>query len=864
MELKKHAEKLEARLEDLTQLKKVKVSGVPDQVVKVKLDLSKISQMHIPVNYIIQALQAETANIPGGSIDAGTKAFNIKTSGNYRSLEEIENTIVYTFGQKNVLLKDVANVAYDFEETQHITRLNGYRCVLVNAAQKPGFNISQTQEVYQPVLAEFEKTLPENIEMITHFDQAENVNKRLGGLGFDFLLAILLVSITLLPLGGRAAAVVMISIPLSLAIGLVMLNALGYNMNQLSIVGLVVALGLLVDDSIVVVENIERWLREGYSKRDAALMATKQIGLAVVGCTATLIVAFLPLVFMPESAGDFIRSLPMAVITAVLASMLVSLTIIPFLSSRMLKQHEGQHNGNFFLRGLQKGISTIYGPFLDRALRHPWKTLMISAVIFAGAVMMFPIIGFSLFPASEKPQFMVNIITPLQSNLKHTDSVARDVEKVLASHPEVQYFTTNVGKGNPQIYYNVMQENVRSDFAQIFVQLEPNTTPDRKLEVIDALRTELAAYEGAKIEVKNFEQGPPVVAPVEVRLKGPNLDSLRVLAAKVEATLEKIPGSLYVNNPISNLKTDIKVDIDYEKANSLGVPTIYIDRMVRLAVAGFTLGNFSDPNGKDFDIVITSDHDERATLEIFRSLYINNNQGAAIPIAQIARLKFESSPVTINHHNKARSVSISSFVEQGFLVDDVINAVVKEMDQMKMSEGYSYEMGGEVESRKESFDGFGTIIIITVFLFIAILILEFKTFKSTLIVLSVIPLGIVGAVLALWMTGNSLSFVAVIGMIALAGIEVKNSILLVDFTNQLRKEGRPLDAAIREAGEIRFLPIILTSLTAIGGLIPIAISTNPLISPLAIVLIGGLISSTLLSRIVTPVIYQLLPPRVED
>jgi multidrug efflux pump subunit AcrB len=283
-----------------------------------------------------------------------------------------------------------------------------------------------------------------------------------------------------------------------------------------------------------------------------------------------------------------------------------------------------------------------------------------------------------------------------------------------------------------------------------------------------------------------------------------------------------------------------------------------------LAVAGFTLGNFSDPNGKDFDIVITSDHDERATLEIFRSLYINNNQGAAIPIAQIARLKFESSPVTTNHHNKARSVSISSFVEQGFLVDDVINAVVKEMDQMKMSEGYSYEMGGEVESRKESFDGFGTIIIITVFLFIAILILEFKTFKSTLIVLSVIPLGIVGAVLALWMTGNSLSFVAVIGMIALAGIEVKNSILLVDFTNQLRKEGRPLDAAIREAGEIRFLPIILTSLTAIGGLIPIAISTNPLISPLAIVLIGGLISSTLLSRIVTPVIYQLLPPRVED
>jgi multidrug efflux pump subunit AcrB len=197
-----------------------------------------------------------------------------------------------------------------------------------------------------------------------------------------------------------------------------------------------------------------------------------------------------------------------------------------------------------------------------------------------------------------------------------------------------------------------------------------------------------------------------------------------------------------------------------------------------------------------------------------------------------------------------------------FLPDNLITEVIGKMDKMKLPAGYAYKMGGEFESRQESFGGFGTIILVTVFLFIAVLVLEFKTFKSTMIVLSVIPLGIVGAILALWLTGNSLSFVAIIGLIALAGIEVKNSILLVDFTNQLRREGRSLDDAIREAGEIRFLPIILTSLTAIGGLLPIAISTNPLISPLAIVLIGGLISSTLLSRIVTPIIYKLIPPSV--
>jgi multidrug efflux pump subunit AcrB len=619
-----------------------------------------------------------------------------------------------------------------------------------------------------------------------------------------------------------------------------------------------------VDDSIVVVENIERWLRDGLSRREATLNATKQIGLAVIGCTATLVIAFMPLVFLPEGAGDFIRSLPMAVICCVLASMIVSLTIIPFLSSRILKQHEGHASGNLFLRALQSGIHKIYGPFLDRALKHPIATVIIAAVIFIGSLQLMPVIGFSLFPASEKPQFMVNIITPLQTNIYTTDSVTRFVERELASHAEIKYYTSNVGKGNPRIYYNVIPENERGDFAQIFVQLDAETAPAKKLELIETLRKKFEGFSGARIEVKNFEQGPPIVAPVEVRLEGENLDSLRTLADQIETMLKKTPGTMYVDNPVVNLKSDIKLNIDKEKANSLGIPIVNIDRIVRLAVAGVKVGNFSDENSNDYDIVVTSPKSERATMDVFNNLYVNNNQGLAIPISQIATLKLESSPLKINHYNKIRTVSVSAFVQKGFLADNVINDVIKQMDAKKLPEGYSYKMGGEYESREESFGGFGTIIIITIFLFIAILILEFKTFKSTLIVLSVIPLGMVGALIALLITGNSLSFVAIIGLIALAGIEVKNSILLVDFTNQLRKEGKSLEDAIREAGEIRFLPIILTSLTAIGGLMPIAVSTNPLISPLAIVLIGGLISSTLLSRIVTPVIYKLLPPKVEE
>ncbi|NBW36159.1 MAG: efflux RND transporter permease subunit [Cytophagia bacterium] len=861
--MKAVAEDLQDKLEQIKQLKNIKIHGLPERIVRIDLQLEKMAQLRIPLEAVIGNLQSEIANIPGGSVDASTKSFNIKTSGNYKDVEEIRNTIVLSSNNKNILLKDIAAVYSSYAEETHVTRLNGYRSVFVTAAQKPGENISKTQEVYAPVIEEFKKTLPANIDLVQHFDQADNVNKRLSGLGMDFIIAILLVAITLLPLGQRAALIVMISIPLSLAIGIVLMNAMGYTLNQLSIVGLVVALGLLVDDSIVVVENIERWLRDGHSRMEATLKATQQIGLAVVGCTATLIIAFLPLVFLPEAAGEFIRSLPMGVITSVLASMLVSLTIIPFLSSRLLKETHGHPDGNIFMRSLKKLINGSYSVLLDKALSKPWWTIGIALIIFIASLQLFPVIGFSLFPASEKPQFLVEITTPLQSNLAYTDSITKQIEKELRAYDEVQYVATNVGKGNPRIYYNVIPENERTDYTQIFVQLQEDTPPYQKLALIETLRSKWTPYPGAKVEVKNFEQGPPINAPVEVRLFGDNLDTLRSLAARVEQTLEKTEGTLYITNPVTHLKSDIKVDIDKDKAQMLGIPTVTIDRTVRLAVAGLNVGKFSDENGEDVEILLTKANQGQSTLDALENLYVNNQQGKAIPLNQVAELKLESSPININHFDKIRMVSVTAFVGKGFLVDNVINDVVAKMEAMPLPAGYSYGMGGEVESRQESFGGFESVIIVTIFLFIAVLVLEFGTFKSTLIVLSVIPLGIVGAVLALLITGNSLSFVAIIGLIALAGIEVKNTILLVDFTNQLREQGKSLEEAIREAGEVRFLPIILTSMTAIGGLLPIAWSSNPLISPLAIVLIGGLISSTLLSRVVTPVVYKLIPPRVE-
>jgi multidrug efflux pump subunit AcrB len=858
--LKTTAERLQEDLEKVTSLKKVTISGLPDAQVKIDLNIEKMAQMQVSPDRVLQAIQSEIANIPGGSIVENSKSYNIITSGNYQNIDEIKNTIVFSYQGKNVFLRDVANVYFDYAPENHITRLNQNRCLFVTAAQKSGENIAKTQAAYEPVIAQFKKTLPKNIDLVVNFDQAENVNTRLSGLMKDFIIAILLVALTLLPLGLRAASIVMISIPLSLAIGIILLNIMGYSLNQLSIVGLVVALGLLVDDSIVVVENIERWMRDGYSRLDATLKATNQIGMAVLGCTVTLIIAFMPLVFLPEASGEFIRSLPMAVIFCIVASLVVSLTVVPFLSSRLLKSHQGNPEGNLFMRLLKKLISGSYTRLLDKAIQWPKTTLLIALAIFVASLQLFPVVGFSLFPASEKPQFMVNIFSPLQSNLAYTDSVSKLIEKDLRSLPEVKYVSANVGKGNPRIYYNAIPLNDRTDYGNLFVQLQDETSADEKINIIEKLRTKYTNYPAAIIEVKNFEQGPPVVAPVEVRILGDNIDTLRQIASIVETMLKETKGTIYVKNPLKNLKSDIKFDINKEKASMLGIPTVSIDRMIRLVVAGFDLGKLTDKEGKEYAIVVSKPHPKHPSLEVFDQLYVNNVQGTAIPLSQVASYRLQTSPVSISHLNKNRSVSVSSFVEKGYLNNEVIAETEKSLAKIALPAGYHFEMGGEVESANESFSGFGTIILVTIFFFIAVLILEFGTFKSTLIVLSVIPLGIVGALLALWFTGTPLSFVATVGLIALAGIEVKNTILLVDFTNQLRSEGMPMEQAIKEAGEVRFLPIILTTLTAIGGLIPIAISTNPLISPLAIVMIGGLISSTLLSRIVTPVVYKLIPP----
>ncbi|MBK8826354.1 MAG: efflux RND transporter permease subunit [Saprospiraceae bacterium] len=861
------AESLEKDIERIKDIKWVEIQAAPDKEIHIDLDLDRMATMKLGLNQVIGLIQANNINIPGGDIDLGQKKYNIKTTSEFKTIDDIKSTIVQvTHDGKTVKLGQISEIYYTEETTDHIARHNNHRAIWVNSAMKDKKNIIAVRHELENVLSHFKEKLPKGITLEHAFDQEIGVKHRLSGLGRDFAIAIFLVLLTLLPLGTRASIVVMISIPLSLSIGLFMLDLLGYTLNQLSIVGMVVALGLLVDDSIVVVENIERYMRKGISAKEAAISATNHIMVAIMGCTATLLLAFLPLANLPEGSGDFIRSLPMAVMLTVLASLFVSVTIIPFLSSILLKAHENAAGGegNFFFNAFKKYVNNPYQKLLQWCMTHKVTTLVLAAVIFGLSLMLVPVLGFSLFPESEKPIVTIDIETEPGSNLTHTDKVVRKVEQKLLSFPEIDHISANAGKGNPRIYYNEFQRQNSSNFGQIIVYLDEKTKVPEIIKFAEKARTELANFPGVRIEVKRFQQGPPITAPVEMRIIGNNLDTLDQLSAKVEKLVKARQGTMYVRNDLKYVKSDIIVDVNKEKAGLYGINGAEIAKTVRLAIAGLDISEISNTEGDEFKMKISLTQNTENALQMFDKVYVTSMSGSLVPLKNIAELSLKPSASIIRHFNKERYALVSCFAQNGVnisqLTDDILNDIAT---HVPMPDGYRVIAAGERESSQESFGGLGTIIILTVFGLLAILILEFRTFKSTIIVLSVIPMGIIGALVALYVSGESLSFVATVGIIALMGIEIKNSILMVDYTNGLREQGMNLYDAVMDGAETRFLPILLTSMTAIGGLTPLVLENSPLISPLAIVLIGGLISSTLLSRLVTPVLYYLIPPQVK-
>ena len=839
-----------------TSVREAEVHGLSQPEVTVAVDPARLAELQLPASLVADALRLGGADVASGAVVSGTRRFNVEAGGAFKNLDAIRNLPLRANNGSILRVGDVAKVYWGAEEAR--TRLfhNGKRAIWITANQKAGTDATKLRDALLEELELQKKTLPPDIDVVMQFDQSRDIAARLRELARDFAIALFLVMFTLLPLGWRAAAIVMVSIPLSLASGLLAVYAAGFNLSQLVVAGFILSLGLLVDDSIVVIENISRHLRMGKERIQAAIEGTKEIQLAVLGSTGVLIFAFFPMLFLPEGAGQYTRSFIATIIFTVTASLVISLTIIPFLASRMLKRDEDEH-GNRLLQWLMRNIDHFYRPLLHKALEAPRKTVWGALAVTIAAFGLVPVLGFSLFPDADASYFRVKIDAEQGTSLDATQRIVRKVSDILAKEPTIEVRAENVGRFNPSVFYNSFETVETTTEGEVLAVMDKWHGRESR-EMVDRLRKQFEEISGARVKLVLFQNGAPINAPVEFRVVGPDLDMLKSLAAKVQAVLHETPGTRDIVNPVANDRIDLDMQIDDAKAALLDIPAGSPRRTIRLALSGERAGTFRDSEGDSYPVTVRLPLDGTQPVSALDSIYLASRSGAPVALGEITDPELVAVPPLIKRRNLERTVEITAQTQEGALPSKVTVDAKARMEKIDLPPGYSIRVGGEAEKINDTFSGFGPVILIALFIIFGILVAEFGEFREALVVAGVIPLGTFGGFLALLVTGNNLSFLAVIGFVALIGIEIKNSILLVDFTTQLRARGLALREAIEQAGEVRFLPVLLTSVTAIGGLLPLAIFGGNLYGPLAIVLIGGLISSTLLSRIVTPAMYLLV------
>ena len=858
-ELETLADDLKKAMEKNEGIRKVELFGYPEQEIRVSLDAEKMALMNLSLEQVARAVIASNTKIPGGSLEMGNRSFTIKSNASYEEIREIENTVVHSYNGQLIRLSNIATVQEGYKDQDYIGRFNGKRALFLTAQQKEDLNLFDIMDDVKATVEQYRRQLPAEVKLEWVFDQSYFVDNRINGFLINLVEGILIVGLLIfLTMGYRSSLLVIMAIPLSIIIGIWIVHVMGFGLQQISIAAMIVALGMLVDNSIVMMQNINRFLSMGYSKVEAAIKGAEQIAWPVVTSTLTTVAAFIPIIMMKDKSGEFIKSLPIAIIATLMASLLIALTITPYLASVILKKPENGNQKAGLMSKVNWFIENPYRKILDLALRNRITTLTIAFVTLLISVFVFiEFVGVSFFPKAEQPQFLIRIELPEGTKISRSNEAARFVENILDTLPGVKHYATNIGHGNPRIYYNVFARNYAENFIEFYVQLKEYKA--KKFDaMVDQLRGIFDSYPDGEITVKEFEQGTPVAAPIVVTLLGDNLDDLKKVSADVESHIRTIPGTVNCENQLTKTKSDLYFTINKDKASYFGVPLMEIDRTLRTFISGARVSTFRNKEGKEYDITLRMQYHGEANLDDLDKIFITSLSGRQIPLYQLVKVELKEAPGLITRKDLQRSAHVTADMVKGYTLDKVIEPLTEYLESYPFPHGMTYTMGGELENRQESFGGMISAIIIAMLAILSILVIQFRSFLQPVIIFIAIPLAIIGAIWALFITGNTFSFTAFIGLISLVGIVVNNSIILVDYSNKLVAQGKSVTNAVKEAGETRFTPILMTSMTTIGGLLPLTIGGGTLWAPMAWGIIGGLMTSTLLTLVITPVVYDLV------
>ena len=863
--LKQIAEEFEDRFEEIPGVLEVDVTGVREREIRVEFDPDRMAAYKLSFTEILSLVQRENVNVPGGSIDLGRGKYMLRVPGEFTDPSEIDNLVLVARDGRPIYLKDVATIRDTFEDAKDHSRMNGHSSVTLSIKKRTGENIIEVSDQVFAILAAAKPLLPHGVQYTVTLNESKDIKRMVSELENNILTALILVLTTLfLFLGVRSSLIVALAIPFSFFISFIILMAMGITLNMVVLFSLILALGMLVDNAIVIVENIYRHLEEGKGSVEAARIAAAEVGWPIIASTITTLCAFGPMLFWPDIMGEFMSYLPRTLIIVLSASLFVALVFNPVVASATLKagcKRSNKAKKDYTL------LIRAYRVILQYALNHRALVVFIAIFMLIGTMVAYFGSGpeVELFPETDPNRSFIQIEAPQGTNLETTNGLALEVESIISGEADLKFVTGEVGMASDFGGGEARKSTVSVEFV------ERDDRQESSAVVVDRIRDMLGQITGADIKVEKERMGPPVGAPVEIEFIGADVEVLSGLVENAKRLIADVPGLVDVKDDLSRAKPEIAFHVDREKATLLGLSTIEISNTIKAAVNGWRIGDYREGED-DYGIIARLPEKNRQTIAQIENLLIPTAKGDPVPLSSVATLEIGSGYGSIRHLDQKRLIRISANTA-GRSSIEVLKDVQARLDRIELPAGYSIDYAGDQEEQQRSSAFLSKAFVVAIFLIFLVLLTQFNSLAQSMIVISSVVLSLMGVFLGLMITGMPFGIIMTgIGVISLAGVVVNNAIVLIDYINLLRKDGMELYDALVTAGTVRFRPVMLTAITTILGLTPMAVGISfdfrsltlqvggemaVWWGPMAVAVIFGLAVATLLTLIVVPVLYSI-------
>lgn len=865
------AETLEDRMLDIDGVATAWRYGWRNREIWVEVDPEKLREYHMSVEEVMESLKKRNISVPGGSFTQGALELNIRTTGEFSTTKEIEDVVIRANDTGNwIRVKDVANVVDAFHEENMIDKAFGTRCVYLVIIKKSSADAIKTVGLIKDELERFKETAPPGLNTAYVDDMSFYISRRLNVLKRNGIVGFVLVVISLLTfLNRRVAIVTALGIPIAFLATFVIMSFLGMSINLITMFGLIVVLGMLVDDGIIIAENCYRYMESGMSAKEAAVKGTQEVMKPVTATILTTMAAFTPLMMMTGIMGKFIRSIPIVIIIALFASMFEAFIVLPSHISdfvRIKKDKNGKaiskKNTVWF-----KNLLTFYTKVLKAAIERRYKVCLgvLLAFIFC-IILAVKVMPVEMFSSRGIEIFFIRAEAEIGTPVDKTDEYISKVEDEIAKLPEneLDAFVTQIGLMGEDPHDPHTKRGTH--LAQTVVYLTPESARKRNAgQIIDALKEKTKDLGGfKKLNYEKVRPGPPIGKPVAIRIRGESYDIMKVISAKFKDYLNTIPGVSDVNDDYEAGKEELMVVVDEDAAASAYLTIGEIARSVRSAFEGGVATSIKrEKAAEEIDVLVRFPEDQRNSMKAFDKILIPNRYGNLIPLKEVAKLEKKEGLFEVSHLDGKRVINIKADIDTDVTKSVIVNKnIIKEFKDIESQyPGYTIKYGGEHEEMTKSMASLFKSFALAFILIFMILSTNFKSLIHPLVVMVAIPFGIIGVIVMFLIHGESLSFLAFIGIVGMSGVVVNDSIVLVDFINNLRQKGMDRRCSIIEAGQLRLRPVILTTVTTFFGLMPVAYQIgggDPILIPMAMAMCWGLVFATALTLIVIPCIYAII------